>query len=130
MSKQKIFISHTRKAEDRDWARRLAQQLQERGFSVWLDDLEIRPGEQWQDKIEQGLRNSDVIVSLVDAEDVENPSLLFELGAALSLNKRLVPIVPEQVNPSQLPSSVRNRRYLLKLTPEKAAEELAEEDFV
>ena len=120
---KKGFISHS--ARDADWARCFAQALKERGVTVWFDEFDVRPGESLRDALESGLRNSDVLVALLDANMPARPNLFFELGAAIGMGKRVVPIVPKGMDPSFLPLDVRLRRYLVRDTPEQTAEELS-----
>ncbi len=119
----KVFISHT--AADADWARSFAQALKQRGVSVWFDEFDVRPGESLREALESGLRGSDILVALLDAEFPAKPNLFFELGAAIGMGKRVVPIVPKGMDPSALPLDVRLRRYLVRDTPEHTAEELS-----
>src|SRR5207249_570773 len=119
----KVFISHP--AGDADWARSFARALQQRGVSVWFDEFDVRPGESLRDALELGLRTSDVLVALLDAESASKPNLFFELGAAIGMGKRVVPIVPKGMDPSALPLNVRLRRYLVRDTPEHTAKELS-----
>jgi hypothetical protein len=123
MEKKTVFISHS--AGDADWARSFAQALKERGVSVWFDEFDVRPGESVRDALEAGLRSSDVLVALLDANSPSRPNLFFELGAALGMGKRVVAIVPKDLDPSVLPLDVRLRRYLIRETPEQTAEELS-----
>lgn len=123
MGKRKVFISHS--TTDADWVRSFAQALKERGVTVWFDEFDVQPGESWSDAIEAGLRGSDVLVALVDAESSSRPNLFFELGAAIGMGKRVVPIVPKDMDPGALPLDVRLRRYLVRETPEQTAEELS-----
>jgi hypothetical protein len=120
---QKVFISHT--ARDTEWARSFAKALKERGVSVWLDEFDVQPGESLREALESGLRNSDVFVALLDAEAPAKPNLFFELGAAIGMGKRVVPIVPKGVDIGALPLDLRLRRYLVRDTPEQTAEELS-----
>jgi hypothetical protein len=123
MAEGTVFISHS--ARDAGWARSFAQALKDRGVNVWFDEFEIRPGESLRDALEAGLRNSDVLVPLVDAESAWKPNLFFELGAAIGMGKRVVPIVPKGMDPNVLPLNVRTRRFLIRDTPEQTAEELS-----
>jgi hypothetical protein len=66
-----------------------------------------------------------VLVALLDAESPSKPNLFFELGAAIGMGKRVVTIVPRDMDPSILPLDVRLRRYLIRDTPEQTAEELS-----
>jgi len=123
MEKRSVFISHS--ARDADWVRSFAEALKQRGVTVWLDGLDDRPGESAVDALEAGLRSSDVLVALLDAESPSRPNLFFELGAAIGMRKSVLAIVPKDVDPSALPLNVRLRRYLIRDTPEQTAKELS-----
>ena len=123
METRSVFISHS--ARDADWARSFAKALKQRGVTVWFDEFDVRPGESIRDALEAGLRNSDVLVALLDAESPSRPNLFFELGAAIGMGKRVVPILPRGLDPSVLPLDVRVRRFLIRDTPEQTAEELS-----
>jgi len=123
MEKRTVFISHS--ARDADWARSFAQALKEKGVNVWFDEFDVHPGESVRDALEAGLRGSDVLVALLDAESPSRPNLFFELGAAIGMGKRVVAIVPKNLDPSVLPLDVRLRRYLIRETPEQTAEQLS-----
>jgi hypothetical protein len=123
VEKRRVFISHS--ARDTDWARSFARALKERGVTVWFDEFDVRPGESVRDALEAGLRSSDVLVALLDTESPSRANLFFELGAAIGMGKRVVPIIPKGLDPSVLPLDVRLRRYLVRDTPEQTAEELS-----
>jgi hypothetical protein len=123
MEKPSVFISHS--ARDADWVCSFAEALKRRGVTVWLDGLDDRPGEAAVDALEAGLRSSDVLVALFDAESPSRPNLFFELGAAIGMGKRVLAIVPKDLDPNVLPLDVRLRRYLIRETPEQTAEELS-----
>ena len=123
--KAESFISHSHSGSDAEWARSFAKALKERGIAVWFDEFDIEPGESFRDALEAGLRNSDVLVTLLDPDRPSKPALFFDLGAAISLGKRVVPIVPEDLNIGELPLDVRLRRYLIRHSPEQTAEELS-----
>jgi hypothetical protein len=71
------------------------------------------------------LRESDLFV-LIDPHNVKTPSLLFELGAAIGMGKRVVAIVPKDFDPTKLPLPLRARRFLVKERPSATANELVE----
>ena len=123
MVKGTVFISHS--AKDSDWARLFAQALKERGVQVWFDEFDVQPGELWREAIEAGLRSSDVLVALVDGDPSSKPNLFFELGAAIAMGKKVVPILPKELDPNVIPFDVRLRRYLIRDTPEHTAEEVS-----
>lgn len=123
MSKQ-VFISHSN--ADSEWAKSFADALKRHGIRVWLDQSQIKAGESLGDALEAGLRESDVLVALIDPQTSFRPNLYFELGAAIGMGKRVVPIVPPGLDNSKLPLELRVRRYLVRESPEDTAEQLAD----
>jgi hypothetical protein len=119
MNPRNIFISHSR--ADREWVRAFAESLQAKGVQVWLDDMQIPPGERLEDAIEKGLRGSDVVAFVITPDNVRGPELLFELGAAVAMGKRSVPIVSKDVETFQLPYPLRVRQFLPRESPEETA---------
>ena len=103
----------------------ICEGLKDRGISVWFDEFDVQPGESLRDALESGLRGSDILVALLDAEAPVKPNFFFELGAAIGMGKRVVPIVPKGIDLGALPLDLRLRRYLVRDTPEQTAEELS-----
>ena|SRR5438445_8103651 len=123
MRKPQIFISHAAD-EDKKWLRRFAAALQELGANVWLDEFELQAGEPVREPLEKALRGSDIIVSVVSQESLKRPNFYFEIGAAVGMGKRVVPILLKGVEPSQLPQPLRSRRFLFQQAPQETAKEL------
>ena len=124
MDKPQVFISYSQ--ADSLWARSFAEALKKLGLRVWFDQFEIGAGESLRDALETGLRDSDVFVTLVERENLQRPNLFFELGAAIGMKKRVVAIVPKDIDPAMLPVELRLRRYLVRDSPQGTAEELSE----
>lgn len=120
-----VFISYSH--EDAEWAEAFARALEERGVSVWFDMFNISAGETISQRVEEGLRSSDLVVALVNTHSLHHPAFFFELGAAVALGKRLVGIVPKDMDPTLLPHSLRTRRYLPKDSPQETANALVSE---
>jgi nucleoside 2-deoxyribosyltransferase len=122
MAKPRVFVSYSHK--EAAWAKEFAQALSQRGLQVWIDQLAVKAGESIREAVEKGIRESDIFVTLIDPSTLSSPSLFFELGAAIGMGKRIVAIVPEDFDPSQLPLPLRARRFLIKRAPEATAGEL------
>ena len=121
--KYDVFLSYT--AKDREWVRRLANALSEQGLNVWYDEIEIKPGDVWRDQTEKGLRASTYVVMVITPEAAHSNWQAAELGAALALQKPLIPIVAEDVPSKDIPGPIRLRKYLLKADPTVVADEIA-----
>ena len=124
MGAQKVFISHS--AKDTDWVLSFAQALKQRGVTAWLEDFEVKPGDSWADANESALRSSDVLVPLLDGETSSTRIFFFELGAAIAMGKRVVPILARGLDPAVLLPKVRLCPYLVRDTPEQTAEDLSD----
>lgn len=123
MSAPKVFISYSH--DDAEWVGKFAEALREHGVDVWLDTWQVHAGEPLRDAIEAGLRGSDAI-AVLSPTNTRRPNVLFEVGFALGTGKRLIPIVPEDLESSFIPFELRTRRYLTKGSPDSAAREVAD----
>ena len=123
MPTQQIFISYAH--SDVEWAQKFAEKLEQLGLSVWLD-RKISPGQSWVDEVEAGMRESDIFAFLIQPEKINSPSFSFELGAAISLGKILIPIVPQGLEYHLLPSPLRRIQGLERTTPEETARKFAQ----
>ncbi len=123
-AKRSVFISYA--SSDKDWAQAFARSLQKLGQDVWTDWDSVNPGESIQHSIENGLRESNLIVLMVTPSTVDRPNLFFEMGAALGMGKPVVLVRSEDVDIRELPSALRDRKFLLKRSPEATAEELVQ----
>jgi hypothetical protein len=124
MSKN-VFISHSHL--DADWVREFAASLESQGSKVWLDEARLKPGEPVEHSLEIGLRESDVVAFIVTPESVRHSSFLFELGAAIGMGKRTVPIIAKEMQVSELPFPLRTRVALFKESPDETAKLLLAE---
>lgn len=122
MPKPRVFISYS--SRDGDWAQAFAQSLEKFGLEVWIDRLNLVPGQAWPATFEKALRESDVIAVVVNPAEALRPDLFFEVGAAVGMGKRLVPIVPKDYEPSELPYPLRVRQGIPRETPEETAKML------
>jgi len=123
VKKYDIFLSYS--IEDREWVRFLADALSEKGLRVWYDDKEIRTGDYMIDRVEEGLRGSAHVVFVISPKTAHSNWLAAELGAALALQKSLIPIVGDDVRLEDLPGPIKIRKFLPKDEPRAMAEKIA-----
>lgn len=60
----KLFLSYGRR-DASVLAERLEKDLKRKGFQVWRDTREIKPGTNWHEEITDGLRSSQIVVALM-----------------------------------------------------------------
>ncbi len=115
----KVFISSTH--QDIEVARDLARRFQEVGVKVFSVDKTAVPGETVSTAVTRSLRDADEVVVVLTDSSVNNPGIIFEMGAASGLHKRITPIVVN-VEKDQIPPFVSDYvrfadvpRYIAKL---------------
>jgi nucleoside 2-deoxyribosyltransferase len=119
---RRIFISHT--SESRDYARSLRKALQEFGDAALIDETEVTPGQSISEVIRTKLESADYVVVLLTERAAESPWVMFEIGAAEALGKRILPILLADLDMDQLDYLGRDLPFLdaRKLRPLKAAQ--------
>ena len=88
------------KHEDSSVALKLANALKGLDVNVWIDRFELMPGDNWLEKVEQGLATNDVIGVLLSKQSIESPFVQQELKMALNLKGdrlKILPILLEDV---------------------------------
>ena len=87
----KAFVSYSR--TDTDFVLRLCQDLRAAGASIWLDKLDIHPGEEWDQAIERGLSECGLMLVVLSPKSVTSQNVLDEIGYALSRKKQIIPVL-------------------------------------
>lgn len=118
------FISYS--SHDREWAEQLATALREHGKRVWFDQWELQPGDNWQNKLQDALRDTPVLVMVLSRHSVSNRWTFFELGAALAGQKRLIPVLTSDLDIAELPPYLRSIQVLREANPDAAGQRIAE----
>ena len=124
MSEPKVFISYSH--DDSEWVRKFAEALRDQRVAVWLDEWQLHLGESIREALETGLRDSDAIVAILSESNARRPNTFFELGVALGMGKRLIPVVPSDLDRATIPYELRNRKYVTKTAPAQVAREVAD----
>ena len=122
MSRPTVFISYSH--NDLEWVHQFANTLKDLNVAVWLDEWQVTAGESIVDALETGLRASDVIVAVLSPRNIASPNVLFELGFAVGMGKRLIPIVPRGLEISMIPFDLRSRKFLIQRRPDETAREV------
>ena len=60
---------------------------------MWLDQLDIHPGERWDRAVEEALRNSERILLILSPSSVSSDNVLDEVSFALETNKTIIPVL-------------------------------------
>lgn len=121
--KSKIFVSYS--SQDTPWVREFVHTLKELGVDAWFAEEQIALGDSIYDKIEHALRESNAIILVLSKHSVRSRWTYFEIGAALSSDKKIIPIIVDDVEYAQLPSLVTRYQSLRAQSPQEASKEVA-----
>jgi TIR domain len=101
------FISYAR--EDAAFALALAERLQARGLTLWVDQWNIGPGADWDKAIDQGLQDCANFLIILSPDAVASNEVRGELRTALNNRKDVVPVL---YRPCEIPRPLKNVQYL------------------
>jgi hypothetical protein len=95
---KQIFISHAH--EDAAFAHRLAGDLRNNGWRVWIAPESIRPGEKWVEAINRGLDESGVFLLILTPKAVQSTWVMDETNVAIEYQHeghlRFIPLEVER----------------------------------
>lgn len=124
-SKYDIFISHPYNL-DKVWVKEFALALKEAGITNFFDTMDIKPGERWQDKIEEALRDSRIFVLILSGPGDVSPWVSFELGVALADRKKIIPVVFEEIDWKSIDPILAKFQFLKASSGKEAGKKVAE----
>jgi hypothetical protein len=119
-----VFLSYA--AKDRAWAEQFAQSLQQAGVMTFFDIHDLAPGARWQDLMQDALRESSVLVVLLSANSIRSPWTFFEVGAAVAGNKRIIPVLLEDIDWAGVPPLLTAFQSIRGDSPDEVGRRVAE----
>ena len=117
-----VFISYS--SEDTEFVEHLAQDLKQAGVPVWLDRLEIKPGDSIVDAVESALESSRFLLLVLSEASAGSPWVSHEWKTWMhlqmdeerrahqeskELRRTLIPLV---VDDAPIPTFLRDTKYL------------------
>ncbi len=85
------FFSYSR--EDSEFALRLAEDLRTAGAAVWIDQLDIDPGQRWDRAVERALKSCPRTLVILSPASVESDNVRDEISFALRNQKTIIPVL-------------------------------------
>lgn len=112
-SARKVFLSYSWK--DRDLAEGIRSKLEESGARVWSDSLQIVPGTNIRDAIDDAIRSADDIVILLSNDALSSTWTTIELATAIASavqadRPRLIPVLAEKG--IRIPPLIADTKYV------------------
>lgn len=87
------FISYSH--SDRDFAERIARDLRDDGWDVWIDFERLSAGELWREKISQSIVQTDTVIVNLSPRAVKSKNVRSEIQIAHGMGKRILPVMSE-----------------------------------
>jgi hypothetical protein len=90
----KVFINYS--SQDEALATQLVATLEDAGLDAWFKKREILPGDNWAEKISQGLKESNAMVVLFSRDALDSDAVQSNISFALgekAFSHRLIPVI-------------------------------------
>jgi molecular chaperone DnaK len=85
------FFSYCR--DDSDFALRLAEDLKGAGAVVWMDQLDIEPGQEWDSAVEDAVTRCPRMLLILSPASVKSRNVRNEIAFALDEQKTIIPVL-------------------------------------
>lgn len=95
-----VFISYSRR--NKEFVQELHSALERTGREIWVDWENIPVAVDWWEEIQLGIELADTFVFVLSPDSADSKICGQEIEAALRHNKRLVPVVYQDVQPNQV----------------------------
>ena len=66
---RRVFLAHSR--EDKERVRALYKRIKQRGFTPWLDEEDLIPGQIWANEIQKAIRDAGVFIACLSKISVQ-----------------------------------------------------------
>lgn len=106
----RLFFSYARR--DGPVAERIFTALTDAGLTVYRDTEQILPAEDWRGRLGGLITKSDGVVFVMSGNSVRSEICTWEVELAAGLNKRIVPVVIEQVSDGDVPAPLARLNYI------------------
>lgn len=114
------FFSYSR--DDSEFALRLAKDLKSAHAMVWLDQLDISPGQHWDQAVEQALTKCPNMLLILSPSAVASSNVMDEVSFALDEQKLIIPVL---YSTCKIPFRLRRLQYIdARKDYDRALEEL------
>jgi hypothetical protein len=108
MVMKKIFVSYSH--EDASPATQITRALEEAGFRLWIDQQEIRPGDSFLERMNEGLEDASYFLLLLSSAAVSSRWVTKEWMATLASGGTV--IIPVRLDDTPLPLLLRDVVYV------------------
>ncbi|MEM1241482.1 MAG: TIR domain-containing protein [Cyanobacteria bacterium P01_H01_bin.26] len=120
-----VFLCHD--DQDQDIAEQIRQSLMRRGITVWNYRTDIQTSQDYHGAIARGVEEADNVIFILSPHAAQSDYCQRELAMALSLHKRVIPILAAPTDDEMVPKSLKSLQYVDLTDNLQASDYLADE---
>ncbi|MEG4484343.1 TIR domain-containing protein [Microcoleus sp. D2_18a_B4] len=105
-----VFVSYAE--QDKATMEKIRNSLRRESLTVWTNTTDIQTGEAFEAAIQRGIEQADNVVYLLSPDSLDSHFARKELEIALSLNKRIIPLLVRETSAEKMPNALRNLQYI------------------
>ncbi|HBB36066.1 MAG TPA: histidine kinase [Cyanobacteria bacterium UBA8803] len=105
-----VFLSYA--DEDRAFMEKVAKTLRREAITIWTNKTDIKTGVEYGEVINRGIEQADNMVFLISSASLKSVYCHKELTYALSFNKRIIPLLIEEIDPEQISPELRTIQFI------------------
>lgn len=105
-----VFVSYAR--EDIEIRETFQRELNKKAYTIWTDIRDISKGGQFEDAIKEGITQADSFLFLISPNSIKSKYCLSEIEYALSLNKRIIPLLIIDTNIDEIPKEISSIQFI------------------
>ena len=102
-----FFFGYSRR--DQEFVLRLGGDLRAAGSQIWVDQIDIRPGDHWDRAVEGAVRDCVGMLLILSPSSVASENVLDEVTVALEAGK---PVIPIRIEPCDLPLRLARVQFI------------------
>lgn len=105
-----IFLSY--RSSEADFALKLAADLKNAGVNLWMDRLDINPGDDWRKSLERAVYNCAAVISILSPAYVASKYCQRELARADRLGRPVFPVLLGSIAESDWPLEIERQQFI------------------
>ncbi|MDF5732661.1 MAG: TIR domain-containing protein [Rhizonema sp. PD38] len=105
-----VFLSYSEK--ERAFMEKIKATLMRESFTVWTNKTDIYSGSDFEEAIYRGIEEADNFVYLMSTASLESEFCQKELSYAFSVEKRIIPLLVEEMDLEKVPLELRALQFI------------------
>jgi HEAT repeat protein len=111
MNKRKhVFLSY--RSIEVDFALKLAADLKNAGVNLWMDRLDIKPGDDWLKAIQQAVNDCAAMIPVLSQHYIASKYCQRELARADRMGRPIFPVILQPLSESDWPFEIERQQYI------------------